>query len=352
MLEGTRKFWFLLALLLTTLAPIAFFITLGQIEIPGSGLGGIRTVLLFLGTAHVPATLFFYTDKEFSGIIRAHRRRYIYFPLALSIGTGLLLAFSNTSVQTFILLGFWGWQAFHYGRQNLGIYSFVSIAQRAKAATSTEKLAIDLGTVCGILGTFKILGMDASPAYLQGVLELLYQIGKFGLIAVFAFGVFVYVWHIRQTSVLKTIFFFTLILFFLPVYLSGNLNGTGFSYAIAHGLQYIVFMTVVSVNAKPVTASASFSYRGVMILLTFILLVGFIFYRASDLRDIELVRANLVLTRSVDFVIGAILGATMAHFVIDAGAWRLSQTAQRTYMSRRFGFLLSASPSANKTSPI
>ena len=41
----------------------------------------------------------------------------------------------------------------------------------------------------------------------------------------------------------------------------------------------------------------------------------------------------------VDFIIGAVLGATMAHFVVDAGAWRLSQTLQRVYISKRFAFV-------------
>jgi hypothetical protein len=45
------------------------------------------------------------------------------------------------------------------------------------------------------------------------------------------------------------------------------------------------------------------------------------------------------LMRGVDFLLGAILGATMAHFVIDAGAWRLSQSLQRSYIGKRFGFV-------------
>jgi hypothetical protein len=37
------------------------------------GLTAIKTIFLFLGTAHVPATLLFYTDREFSGIIQSNR---------------------------------------------------------------------------------------------------------------------------------------------------------------------------------------------------------------------------------------------------------------------------------------
>src|SRR6185295_6472894 len=80
-----QKRRFILALLISTWAPLAFFIALGQFTTFGTGIGGIRSVLLFLSTAHVPATLFFYTDKEFAGIIRSKPARYLYFPILLTI---------------------------------------------------------------------------------------------------------------------------------------------------------------------------------------------------------------------------------------------------------------------------
>lgn len=340
--QAIQKRRFILALLISTWAPLAFFIALGQMTTFGTSIGGIRSVLLFLSTAHVPATLFFYTDKEFAAIVRSKPARYIYFPILLTIVVGLLVAFSNTTTQAFVFLTFWGWQAFHYGRQNVGVYAFVSIAEKGKPAHRLEKLAIDAGTICGILGTFKILGFNVSPAYLHGLLELLYQVGKFGLVVVAAFTFFIYLKNFTETTLLKSIFFFTLVFFFVPIWLSDNINVAFFSYAIAHGLQYITFMSVVSANSKPDGASITFPYRSVGKFLLFLLVVGFIFFRAEDLRTVAAIKNNIALTRSVDFIVGAILGATMAHFVIDAGAWRLSRVAQRAYMSKRFGFLLNS----------
>jgi hypothetical protein len=34
-----------------------------------------------------------------------------------------------------------------------------------------------------------------------------------------------------------------------------------------------------------------------------------------------------------------VLGATMAHFVVDANAWRLSMERQREYIVKRFRFV-------------
>jgi len=333
------KRWFLFALLLATWLPIMFFILLAPAGSAGGGLGGIKTVFLFLGTAHVPATLFFYLDKDFSEIIRKHKARYIYFPIVLTLATGLLFAFASTMVQAYILLLYWSWQAFHYGRQNTGIYSFVSIAQRGAPPTKFERLVIDLGTWCGIIGTFRILGSGVAPAYLHKTFDTLYWLASFAFVAVLVAGVVVYVQNFRRTTPLLTIFYFTLVCFFLPVFLSTEVNIAFFSYAIAHGVQYILFMTVVSLNLDPDASVKPFQTGSAVKLLLLTLVVGFVFYRAGDLKAAEFVTAHAGLLRVVDFLIGAILGATMAHFVVDASAWRLSQSLQRMYIGKRFAFL-------------
>jgi hypothetical protein len=328
---------FLFALLLCTWVPMAFFLLSSGIENSIYGFGGMRTALLFLGTAHVPATIFFYIDKDFSEIVRNHKARYIYFPILLTIVTGLLFASANTIIQAYILLMFWAWQAFHYGRQNTGIYSFVSIATRGAPADKFERIMIELGTYCGIIGTFKILGMAVAPNYLHGLFGLLYRAGSVIFVAILLASIVVYVRNFRQTTPLLTIFYFTLVCFFLPVFLSTDMNVAFYSYAIAHGVQYILFMTVVSLNFDPEGSSQKFKIASAVKLVLITLLVGLLFYRAIDLKGVF--TGNTSVLRVVDFLLGAILGATMAHFVIDAGAWRLSQSLQRAYIGKRFGFV-------------
>lgn len=333
---------FLFALLLSTWIPMLFFISIAHLETTYFSIKGMKTLFLFLGTAHVPATLFFYTDRNFSHIIKQHTARYIYFPLLLTIGAGLLVAFSNQTTQAYLFLTFWAWQAFHYGRQNLGIYSFASIAQATGAPAKLEKLAIDLATWCGILGTFRILGMGVAPEYLRGALDYLYQFGMFGYVAVIIFSLYVYARNFQRTTWLKSIFFWTLILFFLPIYLSNDINVTFLSYAIAHGLQYIIFMGIVSLNTERSEKARAVSYRNALKLLGLLLIVGLIFFQSGPLRTYGFVKTSGWLVWSFDFLFGAVLGATMAHFVIDAGAWRLSQLPQREYMTKSFGFIFAA----------
>ncbi len=330
---------FLVSLLLSTWLPMAFFLLSSRLESSVYGFGGTRTLLLFLGTAHVPATLFFYLDKDFSEIIRKHKARYIYFPIILTVTTGLAFAFAGTIVQAYVLLIFWAWQAFHYGRQNVGIYSFVSIATRGTPSDKYERIVIELGTWCGIIGTFKILGSAVAPNYLQGPFDIMYRFGGFAFVVILVASVVVYVRNLKRTTPLLTIFYFTLVCFFLPVFLSTDMNVAFYSYAIAHGLQYILFMTLVSVNFDPHGVTQRFQFGNAVKLIIITVLIGFLFYRAIDLKTVEYFVLNATLLRIVDFLLGAILGATMAHFVIDAGAWRLSKSLQRMYIGKRFAFV-------------
>ncbi|HKQ51892.1 MAG TPA: hypothetical protein VJT74_05950 [Pyrinomonadaceae bacterium] len=333
------KRYFLFALLLSTWLPAAFFLLLAPTGAGGGGMAGVKYVLLFLGTAHVPATFFFYTDKEFSEIIRSHKVRYVYAPLLLTVATGLAFALSGYAFQAFILLAYWAWQAFHYGRQNVGIYAFASIAQTGRAPHRAEKLAIEFGTILGILGTFKIMGMTVAPPYLHGAFNHLYNVGSVAFAAVFVFSLVVYLKFYRDTTAFKTVFFFTSVFFFFPVFISTEMNVAFLSYAIAHGLQYITFMTVVSSNSGRSDEARTATRRNVWKLILLLVVAGLAFWRVGDLRQMELIKSSWFYAGVADFLFGAVLGATMSHFVIDAGAWKLSMARQRAYISKRFDFI-------------
>jgi len=333
-----RKRWFLVALLISTLLPIAFFVFVIPTRGEVGGLASIKTVFLFLGTAHVPATLFFYLDKNFSGIIKKHAVRYIYVPVLLIVVTGLVFAFANRITQVFVLLTYWAWQAFHYGRQNVGIYAFASIAETGTGPRKEEKLAIELGTILAILGTFKILGTEVAPAYLHRSFDLLYQVGWIAFFVVPLFSLVVYLKFFKHTTVLKSCLFFTSVFFFLPVFISTD-NNIGFlSYAMAHGLQYIIFMTIISATATG-ESTQSYSYKSLAQFAVLLLIVGFAFWRVNDLRGFQIVQSTWAYARVADFLFGAVLGATMAHFVVDADAWRLSLQSRREYIKKRFSFV-------------
>src|SRR5258707_6994484 len=167
-IRASGKRAFILALLLSTWVPMAFFFPLGKVATPSFSLNSFKTFLVFFGTAHVQATLFFYTDKGFLHLVRENKPRYVYLPLLLIVGTGLVFLLAGTLIQTYVLFFYWAWQAFHYGRQNVGVYAFVSISETAKSAPQPGWLCFEASTYCGMLRTVQGFGVWVAAMYLPG----------------------------------------------------------------------------------------------------------------------------------------------------------------------------------------
>jgi hypothetical protein len=104
--------------------------------------------------------------------------------------------------------------------------------------------------------------------------------------------------------------------FFLPTLILSDVPATFWSYGIAHGAQYLVFMMVISRNQE----------RGRLGLCQFGLMAI----------------ASLFLFRgmySSPSVSAVFTGVVMAHFLIDAKVWRLREPLQREIVSERFRFI-------------
>jgi hypothetical protein len=96
-------------------------------------------------------------------------------------------------------------------------------------------------------------------------------------------------------------------------------------------------MAVVSANSD---RSAFRKWlNNVLKLSACVLFVSFVFLYWARLKEFDFVRSSVMLLKLMDFLVGAVLGATMAHFIVDAGAWRLTRASMRAYAMDRFGFV-------------
>lgn len=327
-----------LGLLLVTWIPAAFLLGVDVFGAPAGGVQTTRSVLIFLAFVHVPVTLVLYMDRSFLRLVRESKARYVYLPIALIVASGLIFTLGGALVQAGALLLFLGWQAYHYGRQNIGVYAFASMALDFRPRQA-ERRVIDVATACGVLGTFKVLASDQVPGHLHGVFDLLFRAGFAVFLGAALFGVYLYVKNRRDFPPGKAVFFFTLLLFFLPLFVSPGLDGAFFSYATAHGVQYILLIAVLALNLGATDGRRGVS-AGMVGLAAFLFLFGLAGSRAADLKTIDWVASYAIVGWTLDFAAGITVGATIAHFVIDAGAWRLSSPSPRAYMAKRFGFLL------------
>src|SRR4051812_31349786 len=89
------------------------------------------TALLFVGSsAHVASSAWFASLPQVRGYGRQRPGRYLIAPAALVVVTAVGASAVPPGRFAWLLLGYFGWQFFHFQRQNLGL--------AAVAASSTE----------------------------------------------------------------------------------------------------------------------------------------------------------------------------------------------------------------------
>jgi hypothetical protein len=325
--EKTR---FFLMLMLATVTPLVLFPVAAHAVPAGTSLEAATTLLLFLGSqGHVAASFFFYGEpaaRRF--MLDGGRARYLYVPVALVALSALLIwRLGESRLVSHYVLGYWIWQTHHYTRQNHGILAFVSRAE-AVPVTFVERTAVTLSGVAGVLGMVTIV----TPFQTTFLCPFAWQLEAAAL-SVFVAAVVFYaasLWQRGRQPPLRLAVTATLMVFYLPLFFFSDPLSAFFTYAIAHGLQYLVFMYFVAAASRPRKAAA----LG--------LAVAFALGGGGVLKFME--RGEATFGGYHGAVFGAGLGIVMWHFVLDAGMWRLSEPFQRAYMAKRFPFLAPAPP--------
>ncbi|MEO2169538.1 MAG: hypothetical protein ABGY42_15755 [bacterium] len=318
MSETARNFFALL--LLVTLIPYVWVPVSWAIAPLAADRSIFTLALVWIGSqAHVAASFYFYSDAETRPfMLRERPSRFVVgvlaviigFPLATSLAGRLGEGELRDAVSLLLIGGYWSWQAHHYSRQNYGILSFLGRAEGASVRPA-EARALQLTSAAGIIGIVQMMNspslvfLGASPWVLSA-----------GLMAA-GWGVWLLdVWRQGSTgSSTRTVAVVVGLAFYLPLYLFDDVFPAIMGFALAHGLQYFVFMGCV-------TAPAKFGWRP---LVTMLLITGAVGWPL------------LQSTENQFFTLG--LGVVMAHFVLDAGMWKLSEPFQRGYMAKRFPFL-------------
>jgi hypothetical protein len=227
-------------------------------------------------------------------------------------------------MRSTILAAFFAWQLWHFQKQNVGLLSFVAAGSGRVPVSPWERRALMLASLPGIMGFFSLMPLGLSRFSLQ--LAWLHDVAAFVYLPVaIAAGIALFKVPALRSNWLRFMAFVFGILFFAPTFLFHDQVSAISSYAIAHGLQYIVFMGYVAAGRRPVLPSllmlAGLGALGAMLLNGAVV--------APDIKDLPFGFA----------LYGAFLGVVMSHFVLDAGIWRLREPFQRAYMQARFAFV-------------
>jgi hypothetical protein len=295
--------------------------------------------MLFVGSSvHVASTGWLFSFADVRAHAARHRTRYLAAPLvlvALAVAVAELLSSRQLAIG---LLGYFAWQFFHFQKQNLGIAALAASSMRVHSLTRNERRSI-LGT-----GWAGIAALMLHPGTLQLPLSPhagWYPAAPFHLAAAGfgccaaagGFALFRRPAADRPPGYCVT--YALAVCFPLPIFVFSSPYAAVGGMTIAHGLQYLVLVGMVAAGPRHRQASPP----RLVTLLALALLGGAGLSLASHLHTGG---------AGAHVVYGCYLGVVMAHFVVDAGIWRLRDPFPRAFLSSRLPALLP--PSAGSAS--
>ena len=282
--------------------------------------------LLFLGSSvHVAATGWLYTLPDVRAHVAARPLRYVWIPAGLVVAGAVTAAALSPAAMAWLLLAYFAWQFFHFQKQNLGVAALAASVHHVRPLGRPERRAL-MGA-----GGAGILGLLAHPDLLQlrvrpGAGEL-FAVAGLLFAAAAAFGVLALV---RRPAADRPAAFCAMylmaLLFSLPIFVFRSPYAAVGGMTIAHGFQYLLLVGLVAAGNRRGTSR----WLRLAVFANIALVGGALLSGASHLHGFP---------PAIRLVFGAYLGVVTAHFVIDAGFWRMRDPFPRAFMARHVPYL-------------
>jgi hypothetical protein len=314
-------FWAMVALSLGALAAAVALAPPASAP-PVAGLGW----LLFLGSSvHVASTGWLYTLPEVRRHARAHRTRYVWAPAGLIVGAALAAAVIRPSTFAWLLLPYYAWQFFHFHKQNLGMASLAASAHGVGGLTRPERRALLVAGCAGIAGLMARPGL-LRVAVAPGLGAIFPLAGAVFAGSVIAGLVTLHRRPCHERPAPVYLAYLVALGFSLPVFIFRSPYAAVGGMTIAHGFQYLLLVALVAAG-RPAPRGRHLLAVGVLVAVA--LWGGALLGAASHLHSG---------TPALRLAFGAYLGVVMAHFVVDAGLWRLREPFPRQFLSEHLRF--------------
>jgi hypothetical protein len=320
--QARRRQWFA-AVLAVTLLPLLGLPLLAALGRPFHSTFLLGLGVFVGGVCHVASTMYFYADADARPIMQRYRARFYALPLAAVALSALALTVSRhlaiaDDVVLAIFFAHLVWLYFHYQRQNYGLLAFAAAASGRRTPEGTLKLLM-LPPLAGGLASFPQLlsaGLERELP-ITGWLPTL-QLLAWAVYAVAALGMARLALRHREVFAqpLVRVFALTALCFYLPALLIRDIDYAFWSYAIAHGLQYLLMVGIVSAQAR----------------IRWLALPAFLLAAVAGGWALDRFGGTHAL-----FICGILL--TWVHFALDARLWRMSEPTARAFLRRRFAFI-------------
>jgi hypothetical protein len=302
---------------------------------PGDSRSPARAIelLLFLGSSvHVASSGWLYSLGDVRRHVIDQPRRYLVVPVILIVASASTAAFLTERTLSWLLVAYFAWQFFHFQKQNLGLCALACRSQRVASLRRGERNALVLAGIAGIgqLVTHPALLQFSLVSPLPGfsALPLVPLLPLLVLCCAVVWGVLELVARpeSERPRTLSANYIVSL-LFFLPMFVFHSSYAAVGGTTVAHGLQYLLLLgTMASRDGRGLRRGIS-----VALLCNMALLGGVLLSVTSHLHSS---------TGVLRALFGGYLGVVMAHFVIDAGIWRMRDQFPRAFLARRLPFLV------------
>jgi hypothetical protein len=319
----TRSRAFFGALALATVLPmivIPLAVALGASALP-NGYSMISYTMAAIGSGHIGSTAGFFFDRPYVPVMR--RGLYLAAGGIPAVAAVLAVACSPTALLL-AYVGYLVWQAYHYQRQNYGITALAAAHEGIGRLPPRLNRALVTASVAGAVALLAV--PTAYPIHLAGLLDFSINGAPYiraAAVLIYVIAAADFVLLLRHSPALRSSHL-TLgcatasLAFFLPGLLSTDSFISFWSYAAAHGLQYLI-IAGISVWRSPARIIATGA---------FIIGAAGVFLGGG-------LQADAVLWPIY-------FGITVLHFVVDSRLWRMREPAQRQILRQRFDFVFAS----------
>ena len=306
--------------------------------------------LLFTGSSvHVASTGWLFTVPAVRGYARQHRVRCVLMPIGLAGAAAIVAAAMSPAALRWLLVPYLGWQLYHYQKQNVGIAALAASAGRVRALRTSERRPLLLAGWSGtaaLLARPALLGVRLGPRPGHGPLTLSSPRSAGSAVFLLAAAAFAVAVASGASALARRpraqrppgfcATYLTCLLFFLPAFVFSSPYAAAGGVTIAHGLQYLLLVTLIA-GGRPAASAGRWSRPVRLALLANVAFIGgAALSSASHLHDAA---------PAGRLIFGAYLGVVMAHFVIDAGLWRMRDPVARNILVTHLPYLVPARPS-------
>jgi hypothetical protein len=341
--------------------------------------------LLFTGSSvHVASTGALFVSPAARGYARQHLTRCLWVPAGLVVATACAAAIVSPAAFQWALLPYFGWQFYHYQKQNLGVAALAAAASRLPPLRRAERQALQvtaIATIGELIADPRLLGLriNVGADWLHSVATAVFVIAVAAGIAQLA----------RRPREARpggfTICYLTALLFGLPAFVFSSPYAAVGGMTVAHGLQYLLLVGLVTGGTSTAsTARYTDGAKGASGAAVADSANGASGVRSADrvssarsandvtcaggasrahgasgasramrlaiFGNVALIGGALLSTASHlhnsspagRAVFGAYLGVVMAHFVIDAGLWRMRDPLARKFITGHLPYLVPA----------